>query len=170
MKLGIITACVLSLGLLSANTYAEMDMSNTSMTTSPQLAAKHKAEGEAFLKVNQKKPGVVTLPDGLQYIVVEEGKGARPSPEDSVTVHYAGTLINGKEFDSSYKRGEPATFPVSAVIPGWVEALQLMKEGSTWELFIPASLAYGEQGAPPLIGPNEMLIFKVNLIKVNKKS
>jgi FKBP-type peptidyl-prolyl cis-trans isomerase FklB len=175
MKYGMPTALVLGMGLLCTNVYANAyaDMQRTSsdpMLQQMQNESKNKAEGNAFLEENKKKPGVVTLPDGLQYIVLEEGKGRRPSKDDTVTVHYIGTLINGKEFDSSYKRGEPATFPVTGVIPGWVEALQLMKEGSTWQLFIPASLAYGAQGAPPLIGPNETLIFKVNLISVNKKS
>jgi FKBP-type peptidyl-prolyl cis-trans isomerase FklB len=102
----------------------------------------------------------------LQYKVITEGKGAKPTAQDTVTVDYSGTLINGTEFDSSYKHGQPATFQVSAVIPGWTEALKLMTVGSTWELFIPASLAYGEQGVPPVIGPNEALIFKVHLIGV----
>jgi len=108
------------------------------------------------------------LPDGLQYKVLTEGTGAKPSKDDTVTVDYAGKLIDGTEFDSSYKRGQPASFPVTGVIPGWVEALQMMKEGSTWELYIPASLAYGQDGMPPAIGPNETLIFKVRLISINK--
>jgi FKBP-type peptidyl-prolyl cis-trans isomerase FklB len=124
--------------------------------------------GEAFLKQNQTKPGVVTLPDGLQYKIVTQGTGAKPTLNDTVTVHYAGTLIDGTEFDSSYKRNEPATFPVAGVIPGWTEALQLMPAGSTWELYIPANLAYGIQGAPPVIGPNQVLVFKVQLLDVKK--
>lgn len=129
----------------------------------------NKKTGDAFLLANKAKPGVVTLPSGLQYKVISEGTGTKPTANDVVTVDYAGTLVNGTEFDSSYKRGQPATFPVNGVIPGWTEALQLMKAGSTWELFIPASLAYGEQGAPPVIGPNEALIFKVHLIDVKKQ-
>lgn len=127
---------------------------------------KNKKEGEAFLAENGKKQGVKTLPDGLQYKVIKEGSGKSPRAGDTVTVNYRGTLINGKEFDSSYKRGEPATFPVKGVIPGWTEALQLMKTGSKWELFIPSSLAYGERGAGQDIGPNSTLIFEVELISI----
>lgn len=130
--------------------------------------AKNQLAGDTFLAENKKKPGVVTLPDGLQYKIITAGNGVHPTLNDIVTVHYAGRLIDGTEFDSSYKRGEPTTFPVSGVIPGWTEALQLMPVGSTWELYIPASLAYGDRGAPPVIGPNEVLIFKVNLIDVKK--
>ncbi len=149
-----------SLGLLCSNAYAADDQSSP--------AVKNKIEGEAFLAANKTKPGVVTLPDGLQYKIITEGTGAQPTDDDTVTVHYAGTLIDGTEFDSSYKRGQPATFPVKGVIPGWTEALKLMKVGSTWELYIPASLAYAEQGSPPVIGPNQTLIFKVNLINIQK--
>lgn len=156
-------ALLLGLGLLCANTYAD----NTTGTTMNTSTTKNMS-GDAFLAANKAKPGVITLPDGLQYKVITEGKGAKPTLNDTVTVHYSGTLVDGKEFDSSYKRGEPATFPVSGVIAGWTEALQLMPAGSTWELFIPASLAYGDQGAPPVIGPNETLIFKVQLISVKK--
>ncbi len=134
-----------------------------SSTENPNLSA-----GEKFLMENQKAEGVTTTSSGLQYKVLTEGHGEKPKKNDMVTVHYAGKLINGKEFDSSYKRNEPATFPVSGVIPGWTEALQLMKVGSTWELFIPAKLAYGEHGAPPVIGPNEVLIFKVELLGIKK--
>lgn len=125
------------------------------------------AKGEAFLAANKKKPGVVTLPDGLQYKVIKMGKGPKPDIHSTVVVNYAGTLIDGTEFDSSYKRGQPASFPVGAVIPGWTEALQLMPEGSTWELFIPSKLAYGSQSIPPTIGSDSTLIFKVELLKVN---
>jgi FKBP-type peptidyl-prolyl cis-trans isomerase FklB len=117
---------------------------------------------KAFLKENAQKPGVVTLPSGLQYQVVEPGTGRSPGPKDRVSVDYRGTLVDGTEFDSSYKRGEPATFPVTGVIRGWVEALQLMKEGGRWQLFIPADLAYGKQG--PLAG--RTLIFDVKLLEV----
>ncbi len=162
-------AMLLGLGMLCANVYAANPTGNN-MNNPTNTPAKGTNTDDMFLVSNAKKPGVVTLPDGLQYKVIAEGKGAKPTLNDTVTVHYAGTLVNGKEFDSSYKRGEPATFPVAGVIAGWTEALQLMPVGSTWELFIPASLAYGDQGAPPAIGPNETLIFKVQLLAVNNKS
>jgi FKBP-type peptidyl-prolyl cis-trans isomerase FklB len=131
------------------------------------LAEKNKKEGEEFLAANKKKPGVKTLPSGLQYKIITEGKGKTPKSTDTVTVNYKGTLIDGTEFDSSYKRNEPATFPVSGVIKGWTEALQLMKEGSKWQLFIPADLAYGERGTMGgPIGPNAVLIFEVELLSV----
>jgi FKBP-type peptidyl-prolyl cis-trans isomerase FklB len=131
--------------------------------------AANQKQGEAFLATNKSKPGVTALPDGLQYKVVKEGTGPKPTANDTVTVNYRGTLINGKEFDSSYKRGQPATFPVTGVIPGWTEALQLMPVGSKWELFIPANLAYGDRGAGPDIGPGETLIFEVELLSIDKK-
>jgi FKBP-type peptidyl-prolyl cis-trans isomerase FklB len=134
-------------------------------STTQQDSAKN--SGEIFMEKNKKEAGVVTLPSGLQYKILEEGKGKKPSKNDSVTVDYEGTLVNDKVFDSSYKRGQPATFPVSGVIAGWQEALQLMPVGSTWRLYIPANLAYGEAGAGGLIGPNEALIFKVHLISIN---
>ena len=134
-----------------------------------QLGEKNKKEGEAFLAANKTKEGIKTLPSGLQYKVIKEGTGKTPKAEDTVATNYRGTLIDGTEFDSSYKRGKPATFPVKAVIPGWTEALQLMKEGSKWELFIPSNLAYGERGAGNLIGPNAALIFEIELISVNTK-
>jgi len=122
--------------------------------------------GEAFLAENGKKPGVVTTSSGLQYKVLKEGNGKTAAPGEDVTVHYRGTLIDGTEFDSSYSRGEPATFPSDRVIRGWVEALSLMKEGSKWELYIPSQLAYGERGAGAKIGPNSTLIFEVELLSV----
>ena len=131
-----------------------------------KIAEKNKKEGEAFLSENKKKEGVKTLPSGLQYKVIKEGTGKMPKDEDTVVTNYRGTLIDGTEFDSSYKRGQPATFPVKGVIPGWTEALQLMKEGSKWELFIPSNLAYGERGAGNVIGPNATLIFEIELISV----
>jgi len=131
-----------------------------------QIAEKNKKEGEVFLAENKKKEGVKTLPSGLQYKVIKEGTGKTPKAEDTVVTNYRGTLTDGTEFDSSYKRGQPATFPVKGVIPGWTEALQLMKEGSKWELFIPSSLAYGERGAGNAIGPNATLIFEIELISV----
>ncbi len=127
--------------------------------------AENKAAGEAFLAENAKKPGVITTASGLQYQVITEGTGASPSATDNVTVHYQGTTIDGKEFDSSYKRGAPATFPLNRVIAGWTEGLQLMKEGGKSRLFIPSNLAYGERGAGRDIGPNSTLIFDVELIK-----
>jgi FKBP-type peptidyl-prolyl cis-trans isomerase FklB len=133
------------------------------------LSDKNKKEGEAFLNENKKKEGVITLPSGLQYKIVKEGDGKTPKASDTVTVNYRGTLIDGTEFDSSYKRGQPASFAVNGVIRGWTEALQLMKEGSKWQLFIPSNLAYGERGAGQLIGPNAVLIFEVELISVKEK-
>lgn len=130
------------------------------------MGEKNQAAGAAFLSENGKKDGVVTLPSGLQYKILSEGTGKSPAKEDTVTVNYRGTLIDGTEFDSSYKRGEPATFPVGGVIPGWTEALQLMKEGAKWQLFIPADLAYGERGAGPVIEPNSALLFEVELISI----
>ena len=127
---------------------------------------RNRAEGEAFLAENKKKSGVVVLPSGLQYEVLTEGKGKKPAATDRVQCHYHGTLINGEVFDSSIERGEPAVFGVSQVIPGWVEALQLMPEGSKWRLFIPSDLAYGENGAGGKIAPNSTLIFDVELLKV----
>ena len=127
---------------------------------------RNRAEGEAFLAENKKKSGVVVLPSGLQYEVLTEGKGKKPAAIDRVQCHYHGTLINGEVFDSSIERGEPAVFGVSQVIPGWVEALQLMPEGSKWRLFIPSDLAYGENGAGGKIAPNSTLIFDVELLKV----
>ena len=125
-----------------------------------------KAEGEAFLAQNAKNDGVVTLPSGLQYKVLKSGNGATPKASDSVECHYEGRLISGTVFDSSYQRGETATFGVTQVIAGWVEALQLMKEGDKWQLFIPYNLAYGERGAGAQIPPFATLIFDVELIKV----
>jgi FKBP-type peptidyl-prolyl cis-trans isomerase FklB len=130
------------------------------------LSEKNRADGEKFLAENAKKEGVKTLPSGLQYKEITPGKGKSPKATDNVTTNYRGTLIDGTEFDSSYKRGQPATFPVSGVIPGWTEALQLMKEGGKWQLFVPSNLAYGERGAGREIGPNATLIFEVELISV----
>lgn len=132
-----------------------------------EAGAKNKTEGVAYLENNKKKEGVKTLPSGLQYKVLSEGKGEKPKASDSVTTHYRGTLIDGTEFDSSYKRNEPASFPVTGVIPGWTEALQLMPVGSKWQLAIPSELAYGENGPPP-IGPNSTLLFDIELLKIDK--
>jgi FKBP-type peptidyl-prolyl cis-trans isomerase FklB len=131
-----------------------------------EKAAKNAEAGKKFLVENQKKEGIKTLPSGLQYKVLTEGTGKTPKAEDTVTVNYKGTLIDGTEFDSSYKRGQPATFQVKGVIKGWTEALQLMKEGSKWQLFIPPELAYGERGAGRDIGPNATLIFEVELLTI----
>jgi len=124
--------------------------------------------GKKFLEENAKKPGVVTLPSGLQYQIITEGTGPKPGLEDKVTTNYHGTLINGKVFDSSVERGQPVSFAVNGVIPGWTEALQLMPVGSKWKLFIPSNLAYGERGAGGDIGPNETLVFEVELISIDK--
>ena len=129
------------------------------------IAEKNLSEGKAFMDENKKKEGVITLPSGLQYKVLAEGSGKTPKAADQVTVNYKGTLINGTEFDNSYKRGQPATFKTNGVIKGWTEALQLMKEGSKWQLFIPPQLGYGERGAGP-VPPNSTLIFEVELISV----
>ena len=131
-------------------------------------AEKNKKAGEEFLAANKVKEGIVTTESGLQYRVINEGSGPKPTETDNVTVHYKGTLIDGEEFDSSYKRNQPATFPVNGVIKGWTEALQLMSKGSKWELFIPSEIAYGPNGAGGAIGPNEVLIFEVELIDINK--
>lgn len=133
-----------------------------------ELGAKNKQAGAAFLAENKKKEGVKVLPSGLQYKVAREGTGKAPKADDTVTVNYRGTLIDGTEFDSSYKRGESATFPVKGVIKGWTEALQLMKVGSKWQLFVPSELAYGEQPAGRVIGPNSTLIFEVELLAIKE--
>jgi len=146
---------------------AQKDLQAKQQERMKTLGEKNKNDGEAFLAKNKKKKGVQILPSGLQYKVITEGKGETPKATDTVTVNYQGTLIDGTEFDSSYKRGEPATFPVTGVIKGWTEALQLMKEGSKWQLVIPADLAYGERGGGP-IGPNSVLIFEVELISIKK--
>lgn len=125
-------------------------------------------EGKKFLADNAKKPGVVTLPSGLQYTIIKDGTGASPLAADKVTVHYTGTLLDGEVFDSSVERGEPATFPVNGVIKGWTEALQLMKVGSKWKLFIPSDLAYGERGAGGKIKPFATLVFEVELLSIDK--
>ena len=130
------------------------------------LGEKNKTAGTKFLEENKAKPGVKTTASGLEYKVEKEGTGPQPKPTDMVTVNYRGTLIDGTEFDSSYKRGQPATFPVNGVIKGWTEALQLMKKGAKYQLFIPSSLAYGERAMGPDIGPNSTLIFEVELMDV----
>ncbi len=147
----------------------QQEMIAKQLERSKGLGEKNKKEGEAFLAGNKKKEGVVALPSGLQYKVIKEGEGKTPKATDTVTVNYRGTLVDGTEFDSSYKRGEAADFQVGSVIAGWTEALKLMKEGAKWQLFIPANLAYGERGAGNAIGPNAVLIFEVELISVTEK-
>ena len=147
----------------------QVEMQKEQQEKMKQAAEKNKSDGEAFLAANKDKEGVVTLPSGLQYKILTEGNGPKPTADDSVVCNYRGTLTDGKEFDSSYKRGQPATFPVKGVIKGWTEALQLMPVGSKWQLFVPPSLAYGEQGAGADIGPNSTLIFEVELISIKEK-
>jgi FKBP-type peptidyl-prolyl cis-trans isomerase FklB len=143
----------------------EQEFRSIQMKKRAELTAKNKAAGEAFLATNKNNPGVITLPDGLQYLVVSNGDGEMPTAASTVTVNYRGSLVDGTEFDSSYKRGQPATFPVTGVIRGWTEALQLMKVGSKWKLFIPSDLAYGPQGNRG-IPPNSVLIFDVELLNI----
>jgi len=147
------------------NTYQRELMAKQSERAA-QAGAKNKAEGVAFLEANKKKPGVVTTPSGLQYKIVKAGTGRKPLMSDTIVVNYKGTLIDGKEFDSSFKRGTPATFRLGDVIRGWTEALQLMPVGSTWEIYLPSDLAYGDRGAGADIGPNATLIFEVELLAI----
>jgi FKBP-type peptidyl-prolyl cis-trans isomerase FklB len=133
------------------------------------VGEKNKKEGEAFLAENKKKPEVKTLSSGLQYKVLQAGKGKKPKLTDTITVHYRGTLVSGKEFENSYQKGQPASFAVNTVIPGWIEALQMMEVGSKWQLFIPSQLAYGEQGRMPAIEPNATLIFEIELLAIQEK-
>jgi FKBP-type peptidyl-prolyl cis-trans isomerase len=135
------------------------------MKEAAESSEKNEKKGDEFLAANKQQKGVTTLPSGLQYLVIKEGNGKQPKASDEVQVHYHGTLIDGTVFDSSINRGEPATFAVNAVIPGWTEALQLMKEGAKWRVFVPAKLAYGREGRPG-IGPNQTLIFDIQLLKV----
>ena len=145
----------------------QMGGDDDNQSEDPESMNNNKAKGEAFLAENAKKPGVTTLPSGLQYEVLTEGSGKKPGLSSSVTTHYHGTLINGTVFDSSYQRGQPATFPVNGVIAGWTEALQLMGEGSKYRLYIPSDLAYGKRGAGRDIPGDTALIFDVELVKVN---
>ena len=131
-----------------------------------QMAETNKADGEAFLAENGKRDGVKTTDTGLQYEILTAGTGKTPQATDQVKVDYRGTFIDGKEFDSSYQRGEPASFSVQGIIPGWTEALLMMKEGAKWKLYVPSALAYGEQGAPPVIEPNSTLVFEVELKEI----
>jgi FKBP-type peptidyl-prolyl cis-trans isomerase FklB len=141
------------------------ELSSRKMNVAKNAADKNKKDGEAFLAANKTKRGVHTLPSGIQYLVIKEGTGKQPKATDEVKVHYHGTLIDGSVFDSSVQRGEPATFRLDQVIPGWTESVQLMKEGSKWRVFIPPDLAYGANG-PPGIGPNATLIFEIELLEV----
>ena len=149
-------------------TQLQSDMRKAQQEKMEQAGAANKKEGEAFLAANKGKEGVQTLPSGLQYKILKEGTGPKPTATDTVVCNYRGTLIDGKEFDSSYKRGEPATFPVNGVIKGWTEALQLMPVGSKWQLFLPADLAYGDRGAGADIGPGATLIFEVELMSIQQ--
>jgi len=144
------------------------EIQETMVVLQKEMAEKQKQRGEAFLSENKKKEGVKTLASGLQYKVIKAGTGKKPKINDTVTVNYRGTLIDGTEFDSSFRRGQPATFLVSGVIPGWTEALPLMGEGAKWQLFVPSNLAYGERGAGGVIGPNTTLIFEIELISVQE--
>lgn len=145
------------------------DVRQRRMQKMQQVAEVNRKQGEAFLAANKTKPGVVPLPSGLQYKILKEGTGPKPTVNDSVVCNYRGTLLDNTEFDSSYQRGQPATFPVGGVIRGWTEALQLMPVGSKWQLFVPAELAYGPRGSGPNIGPNATLIFEVELLSIVSK-
>lgn len=146
----------------------QQKMRQQQMAKFQELAAKNKKESDEFLAENKKKEGVVTLPSGVQYKVIKAGKGKKPMVKDTVVAHYVGTLPNGKEFDSSVKRGQPATFPLEGVIPGWKEALPLMQEGAKWQVVIPPELGYGARGAGQEIGPNQALVFEIELLEVKK--
>ena len=151
-------------------TQLQNDVRKTQQEKSQLAADANKKTGDEFLAANKTKQGVVALPSGLQYKILQEGTGPKPLASDSVVCNYRGTLLDGTEFDSSYKRGQPATFPVNGVIKGWTEALQLMPVGSKWQLFVPAELAYAERGAGPQIGPNATLFFEVELLSIQGKN
>ncbi len=158
--------------LLTREQMAEVfkQMQDEQMRKHKELAEKNKTEGEAFLAKNKKKKGVVTTASGLQYVVLQQGDGPMPKATDRVRVHYRGTLIDGSEFDSSYKRGRPEIMPVAGrMLAGWTEALQLMKVGSIYRFFVPSALAYGEGGAGQEIGPSVVLIFDIRLLKIEKE-
>jgi FKBP-type peptidyl-prolyl cis-trans isomerase len=150
-------------------TQLQADMRKKQQDVAQQVGEANKKQGLAFLEANKSKDGVVVLPSGLQYKILQEGTGPKPAATDQVVCNYRGTLLDGTEFDSSYKRGQPATFPVTGVIKGWTEALQLMPVGSKWQLFVPSELAYADRGAGPQIGPNATLIFEVELISIKPK-
>jgi len=153
----------------AALTQLRNDVNQAQQAKAHEAGEGNRKEGTDFLAANKAKEGVVTLPSGLQYKILTAGTGPKPTASDTVTCNYKGTLISGKEFDSSYKRGQPASFPVSGVIKGWTEALQLMPVGSKWQLFIPADLAYGDRGAPPDISPGDALIFEVELLSIGEQ-
>ena len=138
------------------------------MAAFQQLAEDNQVRADEFLRENESRTGIVTLPSGVQYRVIEEGEGSRPSLEDVVTVHYRGSKIDGREFDSSFRRGVPAVFQVNSVIEGWQEVLPLMREGAMWQVFLPPELAFGVRGDPPIIGPNEALQFDIRLVKLGE--
>lgn len=144
----------------------QKEMQKKQQENARMAGEKNRAEGDAYLAANSKKPGVVTLPSGLQYRIITQGTGKKPSASSTVSTHYVGRLLNGFEFDSSVKRGQPATFPCNGVIKGWSEALQIMPVGSKWELVIPPSLGYGEQGAGGVIPPNAVLVFELELLSI----
>ncbi len=150
----------------SVMTAFQQDMMQRRTERMAAIGSKNLKDGETYCSENKAKPGVVTLPSGLQYRIIKEGTGPKPTPKDTVVCNYRGTLINGKEFDSSYKRGQPAEFVLGQVIPGWIEALQMMPVGSKWELVIPANLAYGERSMGADIGPNSTLVFEVELLGI----
>lgn len=154
----------------AALTQAQNELREQQQAKIKQEGDANKKEGDAFLAANKAKDGVVTLPDGLQYKILTAGTGPKPTATDSVTCNYRGTLVNGKEFDSSYKRGQPVTFPVNGVIKGWQEALPLMPVGSKWQLFVPADLAYGDHAMSSDLGPNSTLIFEVELLSIKEKA
>jgi len=153
---------------LQAKTAFQAKLREELMHKQAEIGEKNLAEGKAFLEENAKKPGVITTESGLQYKVITSGDGKQPKETDTVTTHYRGTLIDGREFDSSYKRDKPASFPVKGVIKGWSEALQLMHVGDKWQLFIPPELAYGANKRSELIGPNSTLIFEIELLDVKE--
>jgi len=156
----------------AALTQLQTDLRNKQMEKMKEAADLNKKTGADFLEANKAKEGVVTLPSGLQYKILIEGTGPKPAPTDTVSCNYRGTLLDGTEFDSSYKRGQPASFPVTSVIKSWTEALQLIPVGSKWQLFIPSDLAYGDRGADPRsgIGPAATLIFEVELLSIQEKA
>jgi FKBP-type peptidyl-prolyl cis-trans isomerase len=154
----------------AALTAVQNEVNKKQQAKMQEMGEANKKEGEAFLTANKSKQGVVALPSGLQYKILQSGTGAKPAASDSVVCNYRGTLIDGKEFDSSGKHGGPATFPVTGVIKGWTEALQLMPVGSKWELFVPSELAYGDRGAGGDIGPGATLIFEVELVSIADKA
>ena len=154
----------------AAITQLQMDVQTRMQAEAAKAAEANKAEGAAFLAANKAKAGVMTLPSGLQYQILTTGTGPKPTADDTVLCNYRGTLINGTEFDSSYKRGEPASFPVSGVIRGWTQALLSMPVGSKWRLFVPSDLAYGDKGAGADIGPGAVLIFEVELLSIQPKA